>query len=198
MKHFSKADLESFYKLLDTPLTRYNCGKLCSPDNMGTPFCCIVENAVPLLYREEYKYLSQRSDLWKRWKPKSSQNKKLKAENENHIAIFCECKGAAFCERENRSISCRTFPLEPYITNDNKFVALIFMKEFRDHCPLLNRIVDIQQKVIENHYQFWEKIFELRPEEFDIYKGTSKGWRISAGMRKEKLPLLYPRKHKPK
>ena len=189
---FSDTDIQNFYKLLSLNLTAYNCGNLCAPENGGEPYCCIVENAVPLLYREEFKYLQNRSTIWSRWKPKTKHNKKLKSEGESKTAIFCECKGVQFCERENRSISCRTFPLEPYIDEKGRFSGLIFMKEFRGKCPLMKRLADFQQKTIDNHYKFWCLIFEKRPDEFELYKSTSKGWRISSGKTGKELPVLKP------
>jgi len=189
---FTEAELNEYYELLNDSLTAYDCGKLCSPKNGGEPFCCTVENAVPMLYREEFKYLSKRTNLWARWNPKTPVDKKQKREDETRILIFCECKGVAHCERENRSVGCRTFPLEPYFTKDNKFIGLIFMKEFRHKCPLNSRMGDIRQHVIDNHYEFWSRIMAKKQDELELYLRASRGWRISAAKRKVKLPILYP------
>lgn len=145
-----------------------------------------------MLYREEFEYLSHRTELWHRWKPKTPVDKKMKKEEETKVLIFCECKGIAHCERENRSICCRTFPLEPYIDSDGNFVGLIFMKEFRNKCPLMSRLKDIKQGVIDKHYEFWTLMLAKKTDEFDLYKSTSRGWRISAAKRGVKIPILYP------
>lgn len=189
---FTEAELNEYYALLDDSLTAYDCGKLCSPKNGGEPFCCTVENAVPMLYREEFAYLSKRTELWHRWKPTSAVDKKQKKEDETKILIFCECKGVAHCERSNRSVGCRTFPLEPYFNSAGDFVGLIFMKEFRKTCPLMGRLGDIRQHVIDNQYKFWEKIMAKKSDELELYISSSKGWRISATKRKVKLPILVP------
>lgn len=189
---FTEAELQHFYDLLDESLTPYDCGKLCSPKNGGEPLCCSVENAVPMLYREEFEYVSRRSELWHRWKPKTDVDKKQKKEDETEVLIFCECKGIAHCERENRSICCRTFPLEPYLDTDGKLVGLIFMREFRNKCPLMTRMADIKQSVIDKHFEFWTLMLAKKGDELDLYKSTSRGWRISATKRGVKLPILVP------
>jgi hypothetical protein len=196
-RRFTEAELNRFYELLDESLTPYDCGKLCAPSHGGEPLCCQVENAVPMLYREEFEYLQKRTELWRRWKPKTAIDKKMKREEETRILIFCECKGAKHCERHNRSVGCRTFPLEPYFDENGEFVGLIFMKEFRNKCPLISRLKDIKQSVIDKHYEFWKLIMEIKKDEFDLYKSTSRGWRISATKRGTKLPILYP-SHKKK
>jgi hypothetical protein len=71
------------------------------------------------------------------------------------------------------------------------------MKEFRNKCPLISRLKDIKQSVIDKHYEFWKLIMEIKKDEFDLYKSTSRGWRISATKRGTKLPILYP-SHKKK
>lgn len=185
-------EIRYFYELLDESLTPYDCGKLCAPTNGGEPLCCSVENAVPMLYREEFAYLSKRTELWKRWKPTTAIDKKMKKEDETKLLVFCECKGIAHCERENRSICCRTFPLEPYIDAEGEFVGLVFMKEFRNKCPLQTRLKDIKQSVIDKHYKFWTLLFEKKSDEYDLYKGTSRGWRISAAKTGKPVPILYP------
>lgn len=194
----TEAELQYCYDLLDEALTPYDCGKLCSPKNGGEPFCCSVENAVPMLYREEFKYLSRRSDLWDRWKPDNARDKKQKKDDETEILIFCECKGVQHCERENRSVGCRTFPLEPYFDAEGNFVALIFMKEFRNKCPLMSRLKDIKQSVVDKHYEFWRFIMDKKSDELDLYRSASRGWRISATKRGVKLPILYPSHLKPR
>jgi len=92
---FTEKELDHYYDLLDESLTPYDCGKLCSPTNGGEPFCCTLDNAVPMLYREEFRYLKERTKMWQRWQPDNSRDKKQKKDEETPILIFCECKGVA-------------------------------------------------------------------------------------------------------
>jgi ATP-dependent DNA helicase RecG len=48
------------YTLLREEVTNYDCGSLCKDDNGGVPFCCVTENAVPLLYKKEFELLKTR------------------------------------------------------------------------------------------------------------------------------------------
>ncbi len=174
-------EIEYYYSLLNEEITDYDCGELCKPYNKGIPYCCSVENAVPLLYKAELQYLQSKGDLWKKWIPLTKEDKKIKKQ-ENKDQIFCECKGFQFCIREQRSISCRTFPLEPYIDIRGVFVGLTFIQAFTEKdpdtniikCPLTNRYKDIRQEFIDSHYSFWEKIMLRRQEEYETYLETSR------------------------
>ena len=181
-----------YYTLLEEELTDFDCGSLCKDDNGGVPFCCVVDNAVPTLYKEEFKLLKSRSKLWKAWKPQTKEDKKMYEEHEGGDTVFCECKGVAFCERENRSISCRTFPLEPYLDTRGVLVGLVFMKEFMHGCPLTKRPKDIRQEFVDNHFIFWEKLLLRKEDEYELYMKSSKGYRISRGKTGKKFKIFYP------
>ncbi len=185
-------EISYYYTLLNEEITDFDCGTLCREDNDGNPFCCVTENAIPFLYRKEFSLLKSRSDLWKIWEPKNRQEKNLKSAQEGEDTLFCECKGAAFCERENRSISCRTFPIEPYIDKRGALVALVFMKEFLSGCPLTKRKDDVRQDYIDSHFIFWEKLLLRRKEEFETYNKSSRAYRKWSKNTGLPIPLLFP------
>ena len=192
LSYLEEDEVSYFYSLLTEEITDFDCGTLCKGDNEGIPFCCSVENAVPFLYSAEFSYLKKRTDLWKVWKPVTDQQKELKKNNEDRSTIFCECKGVAYCERENRSISCRTFPMEPYIDRRGVIVGLVFMKEFTGGCPLTGKPEKIRQEYIDSSFLFWEKMLLRRPLEYDTYKKSSKAYRISRTKSGKNFPILYP------
>lgn len=185
-------EIAYYYTLLDVELTEFDCGELCKGDNGGKPFCCQVENAVPFLYKAEFELLRKRTDLWKVWKPQTPEQKELKKSHEDKHTLFCECKGVEYCERNNRSVSCRTFPLEPYIDKRGVFVGLVFMKEFSHGCPLIKRPKDIRQEFIDNHYIFWEKLMLRKPDELETYTKSSRSYRASRQKTGKKFPVLFP------
>jgi hypothetical protein len=191
-KGLTEDEVAYYYTLLNEEVTSFNCGTLCAPDNGGEPFCCKVENAVPFLYKEEFSYLKKQSDLWSVWKPKTKHEIKLKKNTETDDTIFCECKGVSFCERENRSISCRTFPLEPYIDRRDVMVGLVFMKEFSEGCPLTNRPKDIRQEFVDSHFIFWEKLILRKDDEFETYKKSSRTYRMSREKTGKDFVIFYP------
>ena len=185
-KGLTEDEIAYYYTLLNEEITNFKCGTLCAPKNGGEPFCCKVENAVPFLYKEEFSYLKKQSDLWSVWEPKTKHEIKLKKNSETEDTIFCKCKGVSFCERDNRSISCRTFPLEPYIDKRDVFVGLVFMKEFTEGCPLTNRPKEIRQEFIDSHFIFWEKLILRKTDEFETYKKSSKSSKSSKSEKNEK------------
>jgi hypothetical protein len=187
-----KDEVTYYYSLLNEELTDYDCGHLCKDDNGGYPFCCLVENAVPILYKQEFELLRSRTNLWSVWKPQTEEDKQTKKDYEGGDTIFCKCKGVEFCERENRSISCRTFPLEPYIDKRKVMVGLVFMKEFMHGCPLTKKPKDIRQEFIDSHFIFWEKLLLRNHEEFEMYWKSSKGYRISRSKTKKKFQVFLP------
>lgn len=191
-KDLEQEEIAYYYALLQEEVTNYNCGSLCKDANNGVPFCCVTENAVPLLYKKEFEFLKSRSDLWSVWNPTDPKEKELKDGHDDKNTIFCKCKGVQFCERENRSICCRTFPLEPYIDKRGVFVGLVFMKEFYKGCPLTQRSYDIRQDFVDNHYIFWEKLMLRRPIEFETYTKSSKSYRLSRSKTKKEFPILFP------
>lgn len=188
----SEDEIAYYFTLLDEEITEFNCGSLCAPENDGEPFCCKVENAVPFLYKQEFSFLKKRSDLWSVWEPETKHEIKLKKDTETEDTIFCKCKGVSYCERENRSISCRTFPLEPYIDKRDVFVGLVFMQEFSHGCPLTSRAKDIRQEFVDSHFIFWEKLMLRKSDEFETYKKSSKKYRAKREKSGKSFPILYP------
>ncbi|MCS7206034.1 MAG: hypothetical protein NZ853_10090 [Leptospiraceae bacterium] len=192
-------EIKYYYSLLEEEITDYDCGELCKPYNQGVPYCCSTDNAVPLLYKAEYDYLRSIGDQWKKWYPKTKEDHKLKKQ-ETKDQIFCECKGHLHCIRSQRSISCRTFPLEPYLDRRGVFVGLTFIKAFTEKdektgkvkCPLTQRYKDIRQEFIDSHFIFWEKILLRREEEYETYLQTSKELRKEFRKTGKKFVVLFP------
>lgn len=195
----TEEEIKYYYSLLNEEITGYDCGILCKPYNNNIPYCCSVENAVPLLYKAEFRYLSSLGNQWRIWKPKTREDWKLKKQ-ESKEQIFCECNGHEHCLRELRSISCRTFPLEPYIDKRGIFVGLTFLKSFTEKdektgmikCPLTQRPGDIRQEFIDSHYNFWEKLMLRRKEEYETYLETSKELRKEFRKTGKKFTVLFP------
>ncbi len=188
----SREEISYYHSLLGEEITDYDCGNLCRPDNGGVSFCCRNDLALPWLYRSEFSLLFERSGLWQKWRPRTDSEKALSREAQKGDIVFSTCSGEAGCERVNRSISCRTFPLEPYIDERGVFSALQFMQEFREHCPLSSRPADIRQAYIDAHFTFWEKLLLRRPEDFETYEASSRRARRQSKKTGEPLVLLRP------
>jgi hypothetical protein len=166
--------LKRFYRLLSVPMIDFDCGKLCAPKNNGIPVCCGNEDVVPVLFHEEYKYHSRNGGFWKRASTDNKEIKKFIDESEDYY-VFSECPGPAGCQRSKRSLNCMTFPLEPHVTKDGKVVGLAYADARDVNCPLIGRPQKIFNPLfIRNSIKFWEEIFELYPEEKEMYIEESK------------------------
>ncbi|MCB1191597.1 MAG: hypothetical protein H7A23_06975 [Leptospiraceae bacterium] len=185
-------EIEYYYDILNENIVDFDCGTLCKPDNNGVPFCCSVRNAVPYLYKKEFELLKKRTNLWKEWIPSNKQEIKMKMEQESDDGIFCECKGHQFCERENRSISCRTFPLEPYLDKRGVLVGLIYIKSFVHGCPLSKHPEKIRQEFIDTHFLFWEKLLLRKKDEYDMYLAASRTERRLRTKNKQEFKIFFP------
>ena len=153
----SKLDFSALYELLDAPVTAFDCGQLCAPANGGVPVCCDHDKVIPVLYKGEFKMLMERTELWRPWKAETRAEKKMKSELSDYA--LCVCKGAAFCERDNRSLNCRTFPFAPYFDHDGVLSGLVFDYEAAEgKCPLLDLPGVATRSYIEQSLDFWAAV----------------------------------------
>ncbi|MBL8020178.1 MAG: hypothetical protein JNM27_10980 [Leptospirales bacterium] len=198
-KDLTTEEIRYYHSLLTEELTDFDCGDLCKGDNGGEPYCCKAEHAVPLLYKAEFEHLKAMGDLWHEWKPVTGEDKKIK-ETASRDQLFCECKGIAHCVRDQRSISCRTFPLEPYLDRRNVIIGLTFVRDFTQRdpdtgkvkCPMTRRKNDVRQEFVDAHFVFWEKIMLRREEEFETYVETSRSLRRERNRTGRQFQVLMP------
>ena len=121
-RRLGESDYDRLLSAFASPIAALDCGRFCAPLNDGEPVCCTTENAVPVMDRGEWRLLSGRTDLWSRFRPKDAAGREIVAES-GTLCVAAACKGAAFCERDNRSLSCRAFPFAPYIDAKGDFVT---------------------------------------------------------------------------
>jgi hypothetical protein len=188
---FTPAQIEELLATLTVPVTEIDCGTLCAPDNDGVPICCDKQRIVPVLYKKEYQVLRARSDLWRPFRPETKQQEEL-GEDMRACDKLCECKGVAHCERDNRSLACRTFPLEPYLDHDGELVGLVWNTDFDGVCPLVNSRYKVRRDYIEQAMAMWKKAFDWAPKEHQFYLEHSQTTRRSFGQKREKVPVFTP------
>src|SRR5262249_55263344 len=125
MPRLSKALYEDVYANFQAPVSRFDCGQKCAPHNGGSPVCCSTDHAGPWVDKWEFALLRSRSDLWRAYTPTDAAGREIvRGLHKDCRAV--ECKGAAHCERDNRSMSCRAFPFFPYMTRDDEIVGLAY------------------------------------------------------------------------
>lgn len=191
-------EIERYLNMLNENIVLYDCASLCKDYYNGIPFCCVSDNAVPILYKAEYEYLRKKTNLWFKWTPKNKDDKEL-FDYVRDDQIFAECQGIKHCDRRYRSLTCRTFPLEPYIDLRGVFVGLTFMKDFikKDKntgtkCPLALKSHDIRQEFIDSHFVYWQELMLRLTDEYKVYTYSSKSLRRHAKKKNENLIVLFP------
>jgi hypothetical protein len=158
MPKITKALYERIYAGFQAPVSRYDCGAKCAPHNGGTPVCCSTDNAVPLVDKWEFGLLRSRSDLWRPYEPTDAAGREIVKDLHKDCRAV-ECKGAAHCERDNRSMSCRAFPFFPYMTRDDEIVGLAYFWAFEDRCWIVSNLQVVDKKFVRECLASYELLF---------------------------------------
>ncbi len=179
------------YRRFQAPISKvYDCGKKCAPLNNGTPFCCDAENAIPIVEKSEYALLQSRSDLWKPFKPRDKQQANEVADLKGSDCRAVECKGAAHCERDNRSLACRSFPYYPYFNAQKELIGLAHYWSFEGSCWIIHNLTIVELPFIQQFVASHEYLFKTDPAWRDTYIGQSSTHRGVYSKRKKKFPVI--------
>ena len=182
------ADFAVVYDKFKAAVSRYDCGKFCSPLNDGSPVCCSTQHAVPVVDKAEYKFLKSRTDLWHSFKPYDAATRQI-VEELHHTCCAIECKGARHCERDNRSVACRAFPFYPYITRAGDFVGLGTYWTYEDRCWLISNMKVVERDFVQEFVAAYEYIFAKDAEEYATMKSHSASHRRVFSRRGIPIPL---------
>jgi hypothetical protein len=182
-------EYESIYAGFEAAISRYDCGQYCSPHNGGEPVCCSTKNAIPIATVEEWKFLKSRTDLWHIYQPRTKTERKIKEELP-HDCRTLECKGAAFCERHNRTLSCRTFPFYPYITKGYGFAGLAYYWHFEDKCWVMSNLQIVEREFVREFVSTFELLFRRVPGELEVFRDYSASMRRAFSRWKRNIPLI--------
>ncbi len=185
----NKSDYASLYEQFEAPVMRFDCGRMCAPLNGGAPVCCTTDNAVPVVDKAEWKLLRSRTDLWHAFVPEDAAGRAI-VDGLEDSCLAVECKGARHCERENRSLSCRTFPFFPYITREREFIGLSVYWTFEDRCWVISNLNRVDRGFIDEFVAVYEAIFRKDPEEFDVMRDWSASMRRVFSRWDRAIPVL--------
>jgi hypothetical protein len=179
------------FEFFDAPVASLDCGQKCAPLNGGSPVCCDVENAVPIMQVAEWKHLKKRTDMWRPFKPYDAATKQITEE----IADTCkavECRGAKHCERDNRSLACRTFPFFPYFTKDREILGLAYYWYFEDRCWVISNMAAVDQPFIDQFLKAYALLFKHDTEERDVFVDYSATMRRVFSRWNRPIPVIAP------
>jgi hypothetical protein len=119
---------------------------------------------VPIVDKTELALLQSRSSIWSVYEPIDAAGRAIVADlHKDCLAV--ECKGARLCERENRSMSCRTFPFFPYFTRAREFVGLAYYWDFEDRCWVMSNLGIVDKQFIDEFVAAHELLFAHDEEE---------------------------------
>ncbi len=185
-----KKDFEKIYSIFSANIARnLDCGKICAPLNNGQPVCCTTQNAIPVVEKEEWKLLKSRTDLWKKFKPFDKASKKIVDDLPSDTCAV-ECKGAAFCERDNRSLACRSFPFFPYFDAKGVLLGLTCYWEFEDRCWVISNLHVVEKKFVKEMISAYEYLFEKDEDQLEAFIDESKRMRKVFSQRNEPIQLI--------
>lgn len=191
-----KIDVRDLYDRFSTPVTEYDCGKFCAPHNpSGEPFCCDICQAVPAAYKLEWEYLKNMGDLWHIWRGNEcpedpTDPEELRSSTPEHMLLLA-CKGAAFCQRQFRALSCRQFPFFPYVTSDYRFLGLAYEWAFEKTCWVISSLSVVTDAYRREFIRAYDGLFADWQEEFDSYAVHSQEMRETFLSLKRRIPLLH-------
>jgi hypothetical protein len=188
-KGMQPADYAELFENFTANISRFDCGKYCAPLNGGQPVCCTTEHAIPIVDKTEFALLKSRTDLWRRYVIKDAQARKLLSDLHKTTCAI-ECKGAAFCERENRTLACRTFPFYPYITRDDEIIGLATYWTFEDRCWLMSNFQVVERTFIKEFMAAFEYVFERDDIERDTMRSNSAHHRRQFSKQDRIIPLI--------
>ena len=182
----------SLYQRFDAPIGVMNCGERCAPYNeRGVPFCCDTRHAVPSAYAVEWQYLQANTTLWHEYGSGDVKHlAKLRRELPDD-QVLIECLGHRFCQRDYRSIVCRSFPFFPYITRQGEFIGFSYYWEYEERCWVINNLSKVSLEFRVQFINAYEEIFQFYPEELENFRGFSTYMRRVFGHRRRAIPLYH-------
>ncbi|HZT21209.1 MAG TPA: hypothetical protein VFA23_17480 [Dongiaceae bacterium] len=188
-QHARPEDFARLYRIFEAPISRFDCGRRCSPLNGGEPVCCSTEHAVPVVDRAEWELLRSRTSLWRRYRPTDRAGRSIVAD----LAKSClaiECKGVRHCERDNRTLACRSFPFFPYIDSKGAFIGLSVHWTFLDRCWVISNFGIVDTEFRRQFIAAYDYLFEIDPDELRTHKDYSAAMRRVFSRRRQPIPFM--------
>jgi len=177
------------FDFFDAPVSQVDCGQKCASLNEGSPVCCDTRNAIPIMQNAEWRHLKQRSNLWRGFKPFDSASRKI-TEELSRSCKAVECKGALNCERDSRSLACRTFPFFPYFTKAGEILGLSHYWNFEDRCWMISNMALVEQTFVDQFLKAYEILFEDDPGERQVFIDHSVSMRRVFSRWQRPIPVI--------
>lgn len=192
MSGFNHNDFRALYARFQAPITKLDCGKKCAPYNeSGQPFCCDTRHAVPTAYHAEWEYLKAHTDMWRRFESGDpAEDAALQAEVPPG-QILIACQGADLCQRNFRSLVCRSFPFFPYFNEQLEFIGLSYYWEYEDRCWVISNLDAVTGEYLSEFIAAYDGLFAAYPDEEETFCAHSYQMRLVSSSRRRTIPLLH-------
>ena len=100
---------------------------------------------------------------------------------------FLQCLAAPSCNREIRPIQCRTFPLAPYLDEDEFFYMIYENAELPYECPLITEKIPLNENFIKATYTAWKHLLS-DPLIYDLVEFDS----VNRREENNPIEIVYP------
>ena len=191
----SKLDHEAIialYTSFAAPATALDCGEKCAPHNdYSVPFCCDSGQAVPAAYPSEWAYLQANTNLWHLWESDDEEHAVLLRQETPEGMALIACLGHEQCQRDYRSIACRSFPFFPYLIRSGEFIGLSYYWEYEDRCWLISHLDRVTRRYRDEFIQAYDTILAHHPQERENFKHYAEEMRQRFAQEKRSIPLLH-------
>jgi hypothetical protein len=185
-KHYAE-----MFRRFQAPISKvYDCGAKCAPLNGGQPVCCDSGHAIPIVEHTEWDLLHSRTDMWHKFKPKNKGEANEVADLKGSDCRAVECNGAAHCERDNRSLACRTFPFFPYFNAEKELIGLSYYWSFEGLCWVISNITIVEKPFIRQFMDVHEYLFKADEHWRDTYIAQSSTMRGVYSRKNERFPVV--------
>jgi len=164
-------DYTGLYAGFNSPISQLDCGSKCAPYNEnGIPFCCDTRHIIPSAYLDEWDFLKTHTDLWHLWESNQVEMANQIQQQVPPGQVLIECLGYASCQRNFRSITCRTFPFFPFITQKGEFIGISYYWEFEDRCWVISNLQVVKPEFIQEMIATMDVLFYRYPTEVEQYR----------------------------
>ena len=192
MTEESQVNIPQLYSKFRAPISALDCGDRCAPYNeWGVPFCCDTRHAVPTAYQDEWEFLAANTNLWRLWKPDNPGDTAHLREQTPQGQVLIACQGHEYCQRDFRSITCRSFPFFPYIDRNNQFLGLSYYWGYENRCWIISNLSIVTYQYIQEFAAAYDTLFEIKPDELGAFRYHSIAMRRTFGRRRRAIPLLH-------
>jgi hypothetical protein len=183
-------DYKRYYNGFNASISeKVDCGRFCAPLNGNVPVCCTSDNAIPIISKAEWKHLKKQTDIWKKFKPFDKTSRKIVKElHETCKAV--DCSIAPICQREHRTLACRSFPFYPYFNKQEEIIGISYYWIFEDRCWILSNLKVVEVPFINEMLDTYEDLFTRDEEERQAFVDQSKDARKYFSKKNRPMPII--------